>query len=88
MRNLFDHVVSNMARHDATDMLLVTRNQFHKEIHLSGQDPADDLFIRRAGSCMGARLTQKESPMPKSQDDRRRLHVFCNLTGPSSDLDS
>jgi len=88
MRHLFDHVVSNMARHDATDMLLVARYQFHKEIHLSGQDPADDLFIRRSVRRSGARLTQKESPMPKSEDECRRLHVFCNLTGPSSDLHS
>ena len=67
MRHFLNHVASNMARHNATDVLLVARNQLLKEFYLSSQNPRDNLFIRRSLSRFGVRLSQKVSLMLKSE---------------------
>ena len=67
MRHFLDHIASNMPRHNATDVLLVASDQLLKEIYLSSQDSRDNLFIRRSPSRFGVRLSQKVSPMLKSE---------------------
>jgi hypothetical protein len=51
-----------MAGHDAADVLLIPVDQFHKEIHLSGQNSPDNLLVPRSPPCRPAvSLSQKGS---------------------------